>query len=223
MFKIIDDTFINTWNMVHSTYARSAWLTQVQTQLSNAVPAHFECTEAQEVEIRVTQQWLQSIVWQRSVYQGPESNVPNDNALPFSYAIEIAKETLARARGFSQQHMKVHGVGLVSNNHTSYTILCRSLLACELALLLRFTAPSSTSIPLEVYSVMSSCDIWVLDSSLISFFLPLSFNSSPIVLHCTRANSALGQEGARHWSLSRTGNRQHVLCTQCLHIETIRV
>jgi hypothetical protein len=223
MFKIIDDAFINTWNMVHSTYASSAWLTQVQTQLSNAVPAHFECTEAQEVEIRVTQRWLQSKVWQRSVYQGPESNVPNDNALPFSYAIDIAKETLTRARGFSQQHMKVHGVGLVSNNHTSYTMLCRSLLACELALLLQFTTPSSTSISLEAHSMVSSSDTWVLESSLISFSLPLSFNSSPIVLHYTRANGALDQEGTRHWSLSRTCNRQHVLCNQCLQIETIRV
>lgn len=114
MFKIIDDTFINLWNRVHNTHVSAAWITQVQTQLSEAVPAYFECSEAQEVQIRITQQWLRSQTWQLSVCQGLVSSVSNDIPLTFKYPIEIARDLLTISHQFSQQSMEVHGVGLVS-------------------------------------------------------------------------------------------------------------
>lgn len=114
MFKIIDDTFINLWNRVHNTHVSAAWITQVQTQLSEAVPAYFECTEAQEVQIRITQQWLRSQTWQLSVCQGLVSSVSNDIPLTFKYPIEIARDLLTISHQFSQQALEVHGVGLVS-------------------------------------------------------------------------------------------------------------
>lgn len=114
MFKIIDDTFINLWNRVHNTHVSAAWITQVQTQLSEAVPAYFECSEAQEVQIRITQQWLKSQTWQLSVCQGLVSSVSNDVPLTFKYPIEIARDLLTISHQFSQQSMEVHGVGLVS-------------------------------------------------------------------------------------------------------------
>lgn len=113
MFKIIDDTFVNLWNRVHSTHASPAWIAQVQTQLSEAVPAYFECTEAQEVEIRITQQWLRSQAWQLSVCQGLVSSVSNDSPLTFKYPIEIARDLLTISHQFSQQALEIHGVGLV--------------------------------------------------------------------------------------------------------------
>jgi hypothetical protein len=115
MFKIIDDTFINLWNRVHNTHASAAWITQVQTQLSEAVPAYFECTEVQEVQIRITQQWLRSQAWQLSVCQGLVSSVSNDIPLTFKYPIEIARDLLTISHQFSQQAMEMHGVGLVSS------------------------------------------------------------------------------------------------------------
>lgn len=114
MFKIIDDTFINIWNRVHNTHVSAAWITQVQTQLSEAVPAYFECSEAQEVQIRITQQWLRSQTWQLSVCQGLVSSVSNDMPLTFKYPIEIARDLLTISHQFSQQSMEIHGVGLVS-------------------------------------------------------------------------------------------------------------
>ncbi|CAN9263213.1 unnamed protein product [Alternaria sp. RS040] len=113
MFKIIDDTFINLWNRVHNTHASAAWITQVQTQLSEAVPAYFECTEVQEVQIRITQQWLRSQAWQLSVCQGLVSSVSNDIPLTFKYPIEIARDLLTISHQFSQQAMEMHGVGLI--------------------------------------------------------------------------------------------------------------
>jgi hypothetical protein len=127
MFKIIDDTFINLWNRVHNTHASAAWFTQVQTQLSEAVPAHLECTDVQGVQIRITQQWLRSQAWQLGVCQGRVSSVPNDAALTFKYPIEIAGGLLTISHQFPQQALDAHGAGLVSDlvfpTHHSFSIL----------------------------------------------------------------------------------------------------
>lgn len=125
MFKIIDDTFINLWKRVHNTHASAAWITQIQTQLSEAVPAYFECTGVQEVQIRITQQWLRSQTWQLSVCQGLVSSVSNDIPLTFIYPIEIARDLLTISHQFSQQAMEMHGVGLVSIFRSFFRVIPR--------------------------------------------------------------------------------------------------
>jgi hypothetical protein len=120
MFKIIDDTFIDLWNRVHNTHASAAWITHVQTQLSEVVPAHLECTEVQGVQIHITQQWLRSQAWQLSVCQGLVSSVSNDNSLTFKYPIEIARSLLTISHQFPQQALDAHGAGLVSRLGFSY-------------------------------------------------------------------------------------------------------
>jgi hypothetical protein len=114
MFKIIDDTFINLWNRVQNTHASAAWIMQIQTQLSEAVPAYFECPGVQEVQIRITQQWLLSQTWQLSVCQGLVSSVSNDIPLTTRYSIQIARDLLMILNQSSQQALEMHGVGLVS-------------------------------------------------------------------------------------------------------------
>lgn len=112
LFKIIDDTFINLWNRVH-THTSPAWYSQLQTQISEAVPAYLDCTEAQAVEIRITQQWLKAMAWQLCVCQGLVSSVTNDNCMTFKYPIEISRDLLTMTHQFSQQAMEVHGPELI--------------------------------------------------------------------------------------------------------------
>jgi hypothetical protein len=119
LYKTIDDTFISLWNRVH-THASPTWIAQLQTQLSEAVPAYLECTEAQAVEIRVTQQWLRAMVWQLCVCQGLVNSVSNDTSITFKYPIQISRDLLTMTQQFSQPAMEVHGVGLVSSTaHSS--------------------------------------------------------------------------------------------------------
>lgn len=112
LYKTIDDTFINLWNRVHS-HVNPTWISQLQQQLSEAVPSYLECTEAQAVEIRVTQQWLRAMVWQLCVCQGLVSSVSNDTAVTFKYPIQISRDLLTMTHQFSQPAMEIHGVGLV--------------------------------------------------------------------------------------------------------------
>jgi hypothetical protein len=113
MFKIIDGTFVNLWNRVPNTCANAAWITRAQTQLLEAVPARIECTEAQEVQIRITQQWLQLHIWQLSLCQGLVSSVSNDDSLTSKHPIEIAGDLIISDQSFGQA-MEAHGTGLVS-------------------------------------------------------------------------------------------------------------
>jgi hypothetical protein len=116
LFKTIDDTFVKLWNRVHAQ-ANPAWCAQLQTQLSEAVPTYLECTEAQAVEIRITQQWLKAMAWQLCVCQGLVSSVSNDNCMTFKYPIEISRDLLTMTHQFSQQSMEIHGAELVRSFH----------------------------------------------------------------------------------------------------------
>ncbi|CAO2657640.1 Nn.00g037660.m01.CDS01 [Neocucurbitaria sp. VM-36] len=112
MYKIIDDTFVNLWNRVHS-HANPASIAQLQTQLSEAVPAYLECTEAQAVMIRITQQWLRVQAWQLCVCQGLVSSVSSESPLTFKYPIEISRDLITMTQQFSHQAMEIHGAGLI--------------------------------------------------------------------------------------------------------------
>jgi hypothetical protein len=113
LYKPIDETFVQLWNKIH-TSTNPTWIAQLQNQLSEALPAYLDCTESQAVDLRVTQQWLRTMVWQLCVSQGLVSSVAADNAMTFKYPIEISRDMLSMTQQFSQHAMEVHGVGLVS-------------------------------------------------------------------------------------------------------------
>ncbi|KAF2823389.1 hypothetical protein CC86DRAFT_409302 [Ophiobolus disseminans] len=112
LYKTIDNTFINLWNRVHAQ-ANPAWYAQVQSQLSAAIPTYLECTEAQAVQIRITQQWLKAMAWQLCVCQGIVSSVTNDSCMTFKYPIDISRDLLTMTHQFSQPAMEVHGAELI--------------------------------------------------------------------------------------------------------------
>jgi hypothetical protein len=113
LYKPIDETFVQLWNKIH-TSNNPTWLARLQNQLSDALPAYLECTESQAVDLRVTQQWLRTMVWQLCVSQGLVSSVAADNAMTFKYPIEISRDLLSLTQQFSQHAMEVHGMALVS-------------------------------------------------------------------------------------------------------------
>ncbi|KAF2003822.1 hypothetical protein P154DRAFT_427947 [Amniculicola lignicola CBS 123094] len=112
LYKPFDDKFIAVWNKVRAD-ANPAWMAQLQSQLSEALPAYLECTEIQAVDLRVTQQWLRTMVWQLCVSQSLVSSVAADSAMTFKYPIEISRDLLSLIHQFSQQAMELHGMGLI--------------------------------------------------------------------------------------------------------------
>ena len=115
LYKPVDDTFINLWNKIQ-THGNPSWIGQLQSQLTEALPSYFDCTEAQAADLRITQQWLRTMLWQLCVSQGLVSSMAADNTLTFKYPIEISRDLLSMTNQFSQHAMEVHGVGLVSSD-----------------------------------------------------------------------------------------------------------
>ena len=113
IYRPFDDTFIGLWNKSR-TDCSTYWLAQLQRQLTEALPAYLDTTESQAADLRTSQQWLRTMVWQLSITNDFLSSNSPDGSMTFHYPIEIAKDLVAVTSQFSKQSMEVHGIGLVS-------------------------------------------------------------------------------------------------------------
>lgn len=107
------------WNKTR-TDCSTEWLAQLQRQLTQALPPYISVTDSQAVDLRISQQWLRTMVWQLSVKRGYLSSTTSESSMTFGYPIEIARELVAVIGEFSQQSMEVHGIGLVSMEITAH-------------------------------------------------------------------------------------------------------
>ncbi|KAL1311171.1 hypothetical protein AAFC00_001370 [Neodothiora populina] len=112
LFKPFDDSFVGLWNKAR-VGCSTEWLARLQNQLSDALPTYLHCTESQAVDLRTSQQWLRTMVWQLSISHGYLSSAAQESAMSFKYPIEISRDLIAQSSGFSQGSMEIHGIGLV--------------------------------------------------------------------------------------------------------------
>ncbi|KAL8723921.1 MAG: hypothetical protein Q9181_007082 [Wetmoreana brouardii] len=112
LFRPFDDTFIGLWNKSR-TDCSTLWLAHLQKQLRQALPAVLDSTETQAADLRTTQHWLRTMVWQLSITNGYLTSTSPDSSMTFGYPIEIAKDLVAVTSQLSWQSMEVHGVGLI--------------------------------------------------------------------------------------------------------------
>lgn len=113
LYKLFDETFFGIWNKT-TTGAVPSWLAQLQHQLAEAVPSYVEGTETQMLDLRTSQQWLKTIVWQLAISHGFISSLAPDNTMSFKYPIDISRDLVEMLDQFSQQAMEVHGISFVS-------------------------------------------------------------------------------------------------------------
>ncbi|MCJ1287759.1 hypothetical protein MMC26_007111 [Xylographa opegraphella] len=112
LFRIIDDTFSRVWNTARSECS-TIWLSTLQRQLDEALPEELNCPEAQEADLRISQQWLKIVVWQMSTASGCLSSTSTDAFMSFTYPIDVSKEIFAITSRLSPQSIEVHGIGLL--------------------------------------------------------------------------------------------------------------
>lgn len=118
LFRALDDTFIGLWNKARSDCSTS-WLANLQQQLSDALPPNLNSTESQAADLRISQQWLRTMVWQLSITNGYLSSTSPDSSMTFKYPIEIARDLARDISILSLQSMEVHGIGLVRPKFSS--------------------------------------------------------------------------------------------------------
>lgn len=112
LFRPFDDTFVGLWNKSRQGATPDFFL-QLQKQLSDALPTYLQSVESQAVDLRCSQQWLRTMVWQLSISHGFLSSTAAENAMSFQFPIEVSRDLVSAAGGFSQHSMEVHGIGLI--------------------------------------------------------------------------------------------------------------
>ena len=112
LFRPFDEGFMALWNKTR-TDCSASYLAALQRQLTDALPTYLNSTENQQADLRTSQQWLRTMVWQLSIQNGCLSSASEDPSMTFQYPVEIARDLISMTSQFSQQSMEVHGVGLV--------------------------------------------------------------------------------------------------------------
>ena len=115
LFRPFDDTFIGLWNKARNDCS-TPWRAHLQKQLTAALPARLNVTKSQEADLRTTQQWLRTMVWQLSITNGYLSSSSSDSSMTFQYPVEIARDLVDDLKELPLTSMEVHGIGLVSSN-----------------------------------------------------------------------------------------------------------
>jgi len=112
LFRPFDEGFVALWNKTR-TDCSPAYLAALQKQLSDALPAYLNSTENQTADLRTSQQWLRTMVWQLSMQNGYLSSNCDDPSMTFQYPVDISRDLVSMTSQFSQQSMEVHGIGLI--------------------------------------------------------------------------------------------------------------
>lgn len=96
-----------------------------QTSLSK--PLSLEgVSEIQKIDILITQQWLQAMMWKLSITSASQPGSRNDSVLPFHLPVVVGKAVLSVIADTSQGAVDAHGIGMVSLLHSPIKILTTS-------------------------------------------------------------------------------------------------
>ena len=79
--------------------------------------------ETQQVDILVTQQWLQAVMWRLAMSRSLQKSSGNDGLLPFHFPVTVGKSVLGVLASVSQSSIDAHGIGMVrvQSCHFPYT------------------------------------------------------------------------------------------------------
>ena len=113
LYRCLDDTFVGLWNKTRGD-CTPMWLSQLQQQINSALPQYLtNIPQWQLADLRISQHWLRTMVWQLSISGSFISSSSPDPSMRFTYPIEIAKDLVKVVSTFSQQALEVHGIVLI--------------------------------------------------------------------------------------------------------------
>ena len=113
LYRSVDDEFIGLWN-VNGRRGQPLNTERLQHDILHALPPHLNTTESQAADLRVSQQWLRSIVWQFATSNRYLSSTSSSLSATFASPLVIAQDLVNVTQSFSKQAMEAHGIGLVS-------------------------------------------------------------------------------------------------------------
>lgn len=113
LYRPFDETFLGLWNGTH-TSCSADMLVWLEEHILNAVPQDPEIPDVQLADLRVSQQWLRTMIWQLAISLGFLSSNSSQKCLSFRHPLQIARDLAFATWKLPVESMASHGVGLVS-------------------------------------------------------------------------------------------------------------
>lgn len=88
-------------------------LAALQEKLQASVSCSSASSKANQTDLVVTQQWMRTLVWQRSMSLMMLSSGPSDQAMSLSFPTKIVGDLLKFNSVLSPECLKPHGFGMV--------------------------------------------------------------------------------------------------------------
>lgn len=111
LWSQINSDFLSMWNDKRFPVTPE-WMAQQHEKLRHALPERLEISEVQEADILISQQWLRTILWQLSTSRMLLSSSASNEALRFSFPIQISQDLLKITNRMSAETLEVHGIGI---------------------------------------------------------------------------------------------------------------
>lgn len=111
LWSQINSDFLSMWNDKRFPITPE-WMASQHRKLCSALPERLEISEVQEADILISQQWLRTILWQLSTSRLLLSSSATDEALRFSFPIQISQDLLKITNRMSSETLEVHGIGI---------------------------------------------------------------------------------------------------------------
>ncbi|KAL3463515.1 hypothetical protein BJX64DRAFT_298893 [Aspergillus heterothallicus] len=112
LYRPFDQSFLSRWNGTDQCSSREL-LIRLEEHLQQAVPADLDLPDILAADLRVSQQWLRTMIWQLATSAGFLSSTPSHPCLGFVYPLQIARDLAMATWKLSKESMETHGVGLV--------------------------------------------------------------------------------------------------------------
>jgi hypothetical protein len=124
LFRPLDTAFFALLNEEATYYQPSIHeLGGIETAINSALEpgSNGYLDDTQKSNLRVTQLWLQIILWQIRLRLGFLSEKKEPPSLSYSYPLELAKVLMLSTRDLPLESMRVHGIGLTEK---IYDVAC---------------------------------------------------------------------------------------------------
>ncbi|RKF58042.1 putative sucrose utilization protein SUC1 [Erysiphe neolycopersici] len=112
LFRPFDEKLVTLWNKTRTECSQN-YLAGLQKDLINVLPSYLNSTETQNADLRTSQQWLRTMVWQLSMQNGCLSSTNTDPSMTFQYPVDISRDLVSLTSQFSPKSMDVHGIGFI--------------------------------------------------------------------------------------------------------------
>jgi SP family general alpha glucoside:H+ symporter-like MFS transporter len=89
------------------------WLLRLEYDVRTALPQFLEVTNEEIANVRISQFWLRTKLWELFPRFGYLSSESVHECLTFEYPIAIAKDLVAATMALPVASLQIHGIGMV--------------------------------------------------------------------------------------------------------------